>query len=194
MIRSCLGISFIIVSSYWQLNSTGHQPRSNSTDSTEYLTQAIQFIKSVKQVELNEKSFVLADQPADIHGFDCLSDLLADTTTLSDNERIFVISSSNKSYIKQWRKDFFDDVTIIPSDTIKLIFGKDPFDDWNYFYEHYGSSFNSFSAPIFFRDYTFCLFYSDNSCGMLCGTGNLSLFQRKNNEWKLVKTYCEWIS
>ena len=55
-------------------------------------------------------------------------------------------------------------------------------------------SFNTFSLPIFLRNYSYCIFYSDNHCGWLCGGGRLTLYKKINNRWQELKSYCNWIS
>ena len=184
------------------LISCGRSHQKNTSDTpqqevkvadNEYLRQTLLFLNDVKQKELNDRDFVLADKPFGFEYFDCLQPLLKDTAHLTASERAFIIEQSKKRLIDFWKTSFFPKISIIDNDTIQSIF-QDQAKGWEYFYKHYGQSFSSFSAPIFLRDYKFCIFYSDRSCGNKCGTGQLKLYQKEDGKWKQVETYCDWIS
>ncbi|HEY4289174.1 MAG TPA: hypothetical protein VGN00_18860 [Puia sp.] len=83
---------------------------------------------------------------------------------------------------------------MIRSDTITAIFNKSLEDGWSYFYDHFGPGFNSFGCPLFLHNYTWCLCYSANYCGGLCGAGKLALYEKKGDRWVVVKTWRSWIS
>jgi len=186
-------IAIISIYSYRPAGNRQKMRAKELKDSIEYLTQARQFIQQVKQTEINNSSFILTDRPASLEYFDCLKNVLSDTTTYSEQERTLISNETKKSFITTWTTDILPKIKIINSDTIKNIF-KSKSGGWNYFYKHIGQSISSFSSPVFLKNYTLCLFYSDNMCGGLCGYGSLILYKKEGNQWMEVKSYCNWVS
>lgn len=161
-------------------------------DSIEFVKKCVAFIKEVKPQEVSDTNFILSDKPFSFESFDCILDLLTDTTTYTKEELSFI---KDKEYplLTKWAKESFGNTNLVSSDTINPIF-EDNSKWWTYFNKHIGRSFNTFSTPIFLRNDTYCLFYSSHHCGGLCGGGNLALYKKQNNKWTVVKTYCDWIS
>jgi len=188
--------SFLLVYSFVSLflcgqnNSKTNRRLRVSLDSIDYIQKSIAFIKEIKQQELSGTSFILVDKPSLFEYFDCIPDLLADTATYTKEEISFIKDKKYPS-LEKWTKDFFINVKLISSDTINAIF-KDRW--WDYFYKHIGPGFTTFSTPIFLRNDTYCLFYSDHHCGWLCGGGQVTLYKKEKNKWISVKSYCNWIS
>jgi hypothetical protein len=121
-----------------------------------------------------------------------MSNLLADVGTYTKEELSFIKGQKFPSLAK-WTKESLGNIRLMSSDTINAIF-KDHSKWWTYFNKHVGPSFNTYSIPIFLRNDTYCLFYSDHQCGGLCGEGNLTLYKKQNDKWTVVKSYCDWIS
>ena len=82
---------------------------------------------------------------------------------------------------------------LINGDTIKEIFNNYA-KMWTYFHKEIGRDLTTFSAPIFLRNYQYCIFYSSFHCGDRCGEGQLLLYKKDGADWKKVKTYCNWIA
>jgi len=164
-------------------------------DSVQYFSEVAQFIQQVEQQELNDRYFILEDEPANLDWPDslCLAQLKADTATFSEIELSFIENQKKNPLLRLWTNELIPKIKIISSDTVRKIFN-DNSKSWPFFYKHIGHSVSSFSAPIFLRNFSYCLFYSDNSCGDLCGEGNFSLYKKVNNKWTAVRIYCSWIS
>src|SRR4030095_4643577 len=123
---------------------------------------------------------------------DCIGQLLNDTAVYTEDELIYL---KNKQYagLSKWTSDVFGTIKLISNDTIETIF-KDYSKWWPYFYKNIGLGFDTFSLPIFLRNDTYCLFYSDHHCGRLCGGGRLTLYKKDHDKWIQFKSYCNWIS
>jgi hypothetical protein len=160
-------------------------------DSIVYLQKCIAFIKEIKQKELSDTNFILADKPFSFEYFDCLKELMEDSTAYTTAELSFI---KNRQYplLTKWTRAFYGTIRLISSVTINEIF-KDPSKWWPYFNKNIGREFNTFSVPIFLRNYSYCLFYSDHHCGGLCGGGRLILYKKENNKWIELKSYCIWV-
>ncbi len=114
-----------------------------------------------------------------------------------------VFTGEEKAYINlelynlkfhEWDKNLFENSTRIPVDTVSKIFSDNRKYGWLYFYNHYGNKLYSFSKPIFLRNGTMCLFYSDYSCGGTCGEGNFYIYLKIDGEWKPICRLFGWIS
>ncbi len=160
-------------------------------DSIAYIHQVVDFIKQVNKTAL-DSNFVLTDKPSDLVMYSCLSNLLMDSLTFSTDELAFIRAKKYPS-VTHWTKEIFSSVRIVNSDTVNAIF-KDRTKGWNYFHKKIGRSFNGLSFPIFLRNYTYCIFYTDSHCDWLCGRGSLVLYKKVNDKWEPIKTYCNWIS
>lgn len=96
--------------------------------------------------------------------------------------------------IAQWDSLYFDNrFKLIPGDTIRAIFA-DEHRWWNYFYEQVGTSFWTFSAPIFFNDYQYALVNIRESCGGLCDFSGWYMVVRENGRWRAENEFCISIS
>ena len=175
-----------------QTNSTTKNKSNVEQDSIVYLQKCVEFIKQIEQKNLSDANFILADKPFSFEYFDCINELIKDTTIYTKDE-IKLIKDKTQPSLTKWTKELFANTKLVSSDTINSIF-KDKLKWWTYFYKHIGRGFNTFSVPIFFRNDSYCLFYSDHHCGGLCGGGRLTLYKKENNKWTEVKSYCDWIS
>ncbi len=154
-----------------------------------YIAQATSFIHKFN----HQEPIILGDKVNKNDDFSCLEHLKKDTITFTKAEITFITSQSKSPLIKKWTKELIPNAKLIEGDTITQIF-KNYNKGWAYFYKHIGKAYHSFSAPIFIRNYQYCIFYSSFSCGYLCGEGELTLYKKDGTTWKKIKTYCDWIS
>jgi hypothetical protein len=188
----CIAIGFH--PAYAQKNDHPSQKAAGSqNDSAAYAKRTIEFITFIRKNVVRGNKLVLVDKPSSLTAFDCLQNLLEDSTFFTPAEKRDIETRAKHTTIKNWSGDLVKNVIIIENDTIDSVF-KDPDKGWVYYYKHFGSGFNTFSAPIFLRNNSLCLFYHDNLCGMLCGTGHFELYKKVGNTWKLVRSFCDWIS
>lgn len=171
---------------------SGFQPPKESKQkdntNTAYLKQARNFIKAVAPKE----NYLLNDKPDSGEGFNCFDNLQADGF-FTKAELASIVQQSKEPLIKKWTTKLVPNAKFVSADTISQIFN-DNKKGWNYFYKNFGKSFSSYSAPIFLRNNTYCIFYTSHHCGWLCAQGQLSLYKREGNTWEIVKSYCNWVS
>jgi len=158
----------------------------------EYLIQAKKFIQEIGQNEFKDTSSFLADTPSTFKTLDGLNEFRSDTALFTKKEIDFVDAEGEKALIKKWTTTFFP--KIVTQDTINAIFKPRSLSGWLYFHTHFGRRIINFSKPIFFRNYTYCLFYYGSSCGGTCGGGGLFLYKKEDDKWVEVKTYSSWVS
>ena len=168
-----------------------HTNRLPSKTSGEY-TDSVKAFLAFIQKEIHQDTLILSEEPT--VGFDnCFANALEDTIFFTETDRKSIAAYLEKPPIQQWSASYFSQVKLINPDTIDAIF-KDRDRSWSYFHQHIGKNFYRFSAPIFLRNYTYCLFYMGNQCGPLCGQGQLALYKREQGAWVIVKAFCRWIS
>jgi hypothetical protein len=186
------GFIFVALSSCKSNHSNANTVLQLDKDSIEYINRCVEFIKEVRKENVSDTNYILEDKPSLLLYYNCIDDLLKDTETFTKEELNFI---KNKEYfsISKWTKEMFPNIKFVSSDTVKAIFSNNA-NGWTYFYKNFGRKFSTFSVPIFLRNNTYCLFYSDNHCGWLCGGGSLILYKKENGKWVEIKSYCNWIS
>ena len=170
-------------------------PSCNNTKTLhqDYIEQAKGFIKSIRSTQFPNDTILLTDKP-DTREFNmCINSIFYDSTLFTKAEQDIIKSQISKPLIKKWNEKLVEKVKIISRDTLDVIF-KDRNKSWQYFHKHFGKRFYSFCAPIFLRNNTLCIFYSEYGCGGLCGAGQIQLYKKEGSEWKPIKSFCDWVS
>ncbi|ANI88083.1 hypothetical protein A9P82_01385 [Arachidicoccus ginsenosidimutans] len=175
----------MIVSCHAQSNPPSHKDSLAYINATkEFYRQYILQKKSISTKQVIKLS--VEDEPVMVNK----EDVSGKTKTKIDS----ILKLPHLSLITKWTKTLLPDVsTIISRGSISNIF-QDNTKGWNYFYKQYGYGYYSFSAPVFFNNYSSCLVYITHHCGWLCGDGGLYLYGKKKDKWQLVTTYYHWIS
>ena len=119
--------------------------------------------------------------------------ILLFTQANSSELNFYNIHPGDSIDIKKWSREVFENVRFVNSDTINAIL-EDTSRGLPFFRRNIGRGFSTFSVPIFLRNDTYCLFYSDHYDAPLAGGGGLGLYRKENGKWKIVKYYCFWIS
>ncbi|SKA14755.1 hypothetical protein [Sediminibacterium ginsengisoli] len=162
----------------------------HTTDET---SMAIDFIKQAMAEKMSGKEFILSGKPRNMEEFTCLENLMEDTAGFSAAERRQIRKQVSHPGITAWTGDMFPQARILNADTIKAAFMERD-KSWPYFHKQYGKSYYQVSVPIFLRNNTLCLFYTDYNCGPLCGQGAWVLYKKTGDKWESIKTFCRWIS
>jgi len=188
-----LAFSVVSLYAYGQNNNReAIDARIDNDDSVEYVKKIISFIKEVRSRDLADTGFVLSDEPSSLEGLGCIADIREDTAAFTKEELIIIEKRKNPT-IKKWSREVFENVRFVNSDTINAIL-EDTSRGLPFFRSNIGRGFSTFSVPIFLRNDTYCLFYSDHYDAPLAGGGGLGLYRKENGKWKIVKYYCFWIS
>lgn len=117
-----------------------------------------------------------------------------DSLILTSLEKKIIISGiENQTDTSLWNEKYIPNSSIIVMDTLEAIF-KDLIGGWNYFHSNYGSSYHSFTIPVFLRNNQLCAFYYEIHCGMFCGEGRFAIYRREKNNWVRWITIYEWVS
>ena len=170
------------------------KPQAVSSDRKQYLENTRQFIRLFKDSIYLKDSLVISNK-AGGHIFSiCEEELFHDSAILSSQERREILVQLDHPILKTWTNDLIGPAKIVSQDTLNRIFKGGLHEAWSLFHEKYGRDLRRFSAPIFLRNNTICLFYSEMMCGGLCGEGQLSLYKKGAGQWKLIRTFCNWVS
>ncbi|HZZ76419.1 MAG TPA: hypothetical protein VFE04_10850 [Puia sp.] len=186
MLKAFLGL--------WMVMMTSYSAAGQTDDSLEYVKQVRDFIIHAPIETLRDSMNILVDLPSGLFSpiADCLDVIKNDSTHISKAYLEYIFKESQTRRIKRWPPDISPRIKVISSDTVNLIFD-DHLSGWDHFHKNFGRSINRFSLPVFFGD-KYCLFYSDTTCGSLCGEGSWKLYSKEEGTWVIIREYCNWIS
>ena len=116
-----------------------------------------------------------------------------DTLILTPKEKDTILTAFLIQENDSWLKTIMPNSKFISKDTISSIFSTS-MKSWDYFYTHYGNGFHTFMKPVFLRNKTVCIYYSEYHCGFLCGHGSLKVLVKENDKWHLFSELGQWVS
>lgn len=157
-----------------------------------YYRHAKNFINEVYGERLRLTKLVLINEPR----FGCDIKYI-DSGIFNAEELAHIREDIRRPKIDYWNKFLDQKVNYIGQDSISRIFKNNYlrlYNGWEYFRKNIGFEINTIYAPIFLRNYEYCLFYTEYVCDYKCGEGKLTLYRRQNGKWVFVKQLCEWIS
>ena len=187
MPRVLLAVLVLIFSAF---KSNSQDIPSKKVASDEYLKEALSFLNSVKQKELQDPSFALADIPK----YACFSYTVDDSVNFSRPEMNHMANEINFPKISNWKTVLPTTIRILDEKLVNSVSKsiKNPKREAKIFLKKFGGCYHNFSAPIFLRDYTFCLLYVDTICAAGQSKGELQVFEKVDGIWKQMTSRCEW--
>lgn len=129
----------------------------------------------------------------------CKQFLTTDSALLTQQKLNDLHALDSSRPLFHWNENLVPNAHVVPADSIFSLFSRRRnagSRGWENFHKIYGewNGYTDLSAPIFLRDNTRCLFYYGQHCGGLCGGGKLTLYEKKNGHWEMIKVFCNWIS
>ena len=121
------------------------------------------------------------------------SRIIIDSIILTGNEVENILDNVLNQDTTQWLSSYLPNTKYIAWDTLSNIFNSDQ-DAWKYFHEKHDWGYCTLLKPIFLRDNTICIYYSDFHCGITCGGGSLYIYIKQNGVWKVFTELVTWIS
>ena len=95
--------------------------------------------------------------------------------------------------LKEWTEGNINNAILINENNYKKIFNKRNNEKaWKLFHKKYGKGFFVYSYPIFSKNLKKAIISIEYHCGGLCGSGGVYLFEFKDNNWVLLKTYSQF--
>lgn len=187
MIRLFISLFFIIGLTKI---SAAQDSIADSSAKTDYFRETLAFISQVKKVELSDATFTLAELPK----FACFAYTVDDSVTFSKTEMEQIAEEINNPKIKSWKSILNANIRFLGADYMKSISipFRNPKRETKLFNKYFGGCFHNFSAPIFLRNYTLCLFYVDRMCAAGKSSGELQVFEKRNGVWEQLTSRCEW--
>lgn len=158
----------------------------------EYFKQAKNFITEVYGLNLEIRKFILINEPK----FGCKSEYL-DLSFFDKDEISSIKKEISKPKIENWQQFLDFKGSCLSQDSLDRIIKNNYLrlhNGWDYINRYLGNTIASISSPIFFRNYEYCLFYSEYSCDFKCGGGEAVIYKKENGKWIKLKTICSWIT
>ena len=174
----------------WRCNREMECPEN---DTATYLRETKAFIQCITDSLRPRTPFPLLDQVAPFNFNECKQCVANDTIAFTQEERNCIQQQVDHPWLHRWTNELVPGAQILKADTEKASFAVKEKDALS-FYKHIRHSFSTFSAPVFIRNYSYCIFSTDHHCGWLCGGGEMALYKKEDGRWKKVKTYYYWIS
>ena len=89
---------------------------------------------------------------------------------------------NSKKY--RWTEDVLGRCNFISEKRLNKVSRKYNLED---FWKFFPKGYNDFSLPVFFENYTMCIFYWGNFCGGLCGHAKVSIYKKEETGWKEIQ-------
>ncbi|MES2650225.1 MAG: hypothetical protein V4663_00725 [Bacteroidota bacterium] len=170
--------------------SDAQELASKKIASEKYLSEAVSFLNAVKSKELSDPSFTLVNTPK----YSCFTYTVDDSVTFTKEEMKQIADEIEFPNISSWKSILPSKIRFLDEAYInahsKLV--KNPKRETKFFNKKFGGCYHHFSAPIFLRGYTFCLFYVDKICAAGQSSGELQVFEKVDGVWKQLTSRCEW--
>ena len=157
----------------------------------EYLT----LTKEITKVIEPRTPYIILAEPAEWESY-CLEELMREkdySIKLTPDEITLLENEIKKSSTLNWSKNFFKSAKFVELKTIQEIFS-DKSKDWKYFKQNIGDGYYRFSQPIFYRNNTFCLIYSDYVSGGMPEKEGLTMYKKENGKWVVWTYYCSHLN
>lgn len=187
MTRIVLSILLIV---FVFADTSAQQIPSKRIASAAYLKEAISFLNFVKQKELSDSTFTLANVPK----YACFTYTVDDSVTFTKEEMNQIADEINNPKVSSWKSVLPFKIRFLEEKLINAVSKsiKNPKRETKVFMKKFGGCYHHFSAPIFLRDYTFCLLYVDRICAAGQSSGELQVFEKVEGVWKQLISRCEW--
>jgi hypothetical protein len=187
MTRFLLPILFVIFV-ISKSNAQGMAVKNNASE--EYIKHAISFLMDVKKTELSDSSFTLSNVPK----YACFAYTVDDSVNFTKAEMNQIANEITYPKVSSWKTILPPNIRILEEKLINSVSKsiKNPKRETKLFMKKFGGCYHNFSAPIFLRDYTYCLLYVDTICAAGKSSGELQVFEKIEGVWKQKTSRCEW--
>lgn len=172
------------------LKKTSKAPAARTADPYNKLAQ--EFLLFIRKDQPKKDSLILVDKLAGLGSPLCMEQLAADDF-FTEKETGYIAGKMSDPGFSLWKQSFLPYARIIEESTLKAVFA-DKNQSWKLFQKEYGLGYYTYTAPVFLRNNTYCVFYYDYHCGPLCGYGELVLYKKTKKGWQREKSICKWIS
>ena len=141
------------------------------------------------------KPYLISDGAEYYYDRDDSLEILKQDSLFKPEDFKFIFEQIKFSKKYRFKKEFFNNVILVSSDTLKSL--RKPTSDnfWSLFHEKFNSNeYFDFSMPIFSQDKQIVIIRRGMHCGALCGFGGTYIYIKKKNKWKEIKILNQWIS
>jgi len=177
---------FLSLSSYGQ-DFTSRKQKSNQ-DERIYLKEVRAFIRYIHKDRLKDSTYVLLNEPQ----------IEVTCEKLAASDSLFSISEKNKlneqlksQRVKSWEEVWPYKIKFISSGNLKEFNKLNNAFNWVAFKKDISSSYYVISSPVFFENYSFCIYYEANYSDS-GEVGVAKLYKKVRNNWLFERSVCSW--
>ena len=124
-----------------------------------------------------------------------LKDSVVRRLAFTPQERRTLFSMMSRESAFKWTQDLVGSAHLITYRTLDSLFQRNNSAEidagWN---SIPSEGYFEMSQPIFLRNYTLCVFYYGNPCGLTCGYGTVSIYRKEAGQWREIKSLFSWDS
>lgn len=157
-----------------------------------FKNDSVVFVDSARRRKLISRDQLTRMMRNDRRG--TFKEIKKDSLSLTDKEYAYVLSEIKKMQKFIWHDDLLPASKTIPTDTVTNIFTTRKMKGWDYLRKVGIRGIFTVAKPIFLRSNTVCLFYFDQSCGYVCGSGEFAAYKKVNGKWVHWITLDDWTS
>ena len=170
------------------LISCKNTAQERTTNDQRYQQEALQFLNVVYGAELSSQTLLLDDQPHFKHAESVLQN-----GYFSRTEYLQIRKQIERPHITTWRGFFRQKVRYIARDSVNMAFRDlHSFDFWTYVIPNIDSGVRAISAPIFLRNYSYCVFSSATTYVRMKERGEISLYRKVGRKWVIFRKIYSW--
>ncbi|SFG93827.1 hypothetical protein [Pedobacter insulae] len=187
MIRTLFAL-FLVISVGFKLPA--QESLTTSTEAKKYIKEAVEFLTNVKKKELADPAFTLVNVPK----YTCFLYTVDDSLSFNNEELAQIANEIEFPKVTSWRTILPSNIRFLEENFVKANSKsiKNRQREIKFFKKKFGGCYHNFSAPIFLRNYSFCLFYMDKICAGGESKGELQVFEKHDGVWKQLTSRCEW--
>lgn len=152
---------------------------------------AVDFVEHLLEVRIAEDTIWLSDKPS-------MEWVLQDTAMIHDSG-IFdeadwrhIRSQLKHAETIRWKKGSLAKVHLIRWRRLRALFRRD--NGWTKFHERYALCLPTISVPLFSLDGERCIQWFGVWCDGLNGRGAVTVYERKEGAWRVLRSYSQIVS
>lgn len=184
-------ILIVILTTCSENKKNNNRLRSDSGLQQKEAIESSGLLKHFIKDELKKNSILLFESPALYWSAISVNNVLKDIgeTNINANE-LYVKAQKNTTL---WSIENVTQAKILTNKDLPGIKSKDGL-TWTEFKKKSNDGYYVISHPLFLKDFKYAIIWTEYVCDERCGYGELRLYQKSGEGWKLIKTYSHLIA
>jgi hypothetical protein len=161
----------------------------NLYENEEYMLATKNFMKFFRENKLPQDSVLFFDNPNFLNVFSCLDDRMKDTSYFTSKDLIEIQYQFDYPPLNKWNAYLLERAKFIDYEAWQKE-GKKRLKTPEATIIRNANGIYGISAPVFYRDYTYCIVSFGQSHDGLMFTGDVIVYKKKGDKWEMVEGLC----